>query len=130
MESVPKGPCDLKYIILINVPGHESPDILSYSQLTQNAPDVFNVPQTGPETPSVLHYTSGSTGKPKGVLHLHKSILHQSSTSKEILNLKDDDIYWCTADQGWVTGTSYGIIGPWSLGVTQVHFAGGYDPAL
>jgi len=121
---------ELKYIILIDIPGHESPDILSYSQLTQNAPDVFDVPHTGPETPSVLHYTSGSTGKPKGVLHVHKSVLHQSSTCKEILNLTDKDIYWCTADQGWVTGTSYGIIGPWSLGITQVHFAGGYDPAL
>ena len=121
---------ELKHIILIDVPVHESPDILSYSQLTQNAPDVFDIPQTGPETPSVLHYTSGSTGKPKGVLHVHKSVLHQSSTSKEILNLTDKDIYWCTADQGWVTGTSYGIIGPWSLSVTQVHFAGGYDPAL
>ncbi|HPD39729.1 MAG TPA: AMP-binding protein, partial [Mesotoga infera] len=121
---------ELKHIILIDVPGHESPDILSYSQLTQNASDVYDVPQTGPETPSVLHYTSGSTGKPKGVLHLHRSVLHQNSTSKEILNLADKDIYWCTADQGWVTGTSYGIIGPWSLGVTQVHFAGGYDPAL
>src|SRR5664279_1257940 len=83
-----------------------------------------------PDTPSVLHYTSGSTGKPKGVLHVHCSILHQSRTAFEVLNLAESDIFWCTADQGWVTGTSYGIIGPWSLGVTQIHYGGGYDAKL
>jgi acetyl-CoA synthetase len=61
------------------------------------------------------------------VLHQHNSILHQNKTTIEILGLKGNDIFWCTADQGWVTGTSYGIIGPWSLGITQVHYGGGYD---
>ena len=74
------------------------------------------------ETPSVLHYTSGTTGKPKGALHVHGSIFAQHVTSKWVLDLRDDDIYWCTADPGWVTGTSYGIIGPWSLGITQVIY--------
>jgi acetyl-CoA synthetase len=89
----------------------------------------YTAPVTSPDTPSVLHYTSGSTGKPKGVLHVHGSVLMQSSTAREVLQLGPDDIYWCTADQGWVTGTSYGIIGPWSLGVTQVHYGGMYDAA-
>ena len=93
----------------------------------KEASDKFNVELTLPDTPSVLHYTSGSTGKPKGVLHQHKSVLLQSFTSQHILQLNENEIYWCTADQGWVTGTSYGIIGPWSLGVTQVHFGGSYD---
>jgi acetyl-CoA synthetase len=92
-----------------------------------SAPDDFTAPLTGPDTPSVLHYTSGSTGKPKGVLHRHNSIIHQSGTTTEALGLRDDDIFWCTADQGWVTGTSYGIIGPWSHGITQVQYGGGYD---
>ncbi|MGE5406340.1 MAG: AMP-binding protein [Methanosarcina sp.] len=71
------------------------------------------------DTPSVIHYTSGTTGMPKGVLFRHYSIISQYITAKQVLDLKEDDIYWCTADPGWVTGTSYGIIGPWSNGITQ-----------
>jgi acetyl-CoA synthetase len=78
------------------------------------------------ESPSVLHYTSGTTGQPKGALHVHSSIFAQHVTAKWVLDLADDDIYWCTADPGWVTGTSYGIIGPWSLGVTQVVLDAGF----
>ncbi len=81
------------------------------------------------ETPSVLHYTSGTTGKPKGALHVHGSIFAQHLSAKWVLDLREDDIYWCTADPGWVTGTSYGIIGPWSLGVTQVVYDGGFGSA-
>lgn len=79
------------------------------------------------ETPSLLHYTSGTTGQPKGVQHVHYSIVSQYLTTKWILDLQDDDIYWCTADPGWVTGTSYGIIGPWSLGVTQCILDSGFS---
>ncbi len=79
------------------------------------------------ETPSVLHYTSGTTGQPKGVKHVHYSIISQYLTTKWVLDLLDDDIYWCTADPGWVTGTSYGIIGPWSLGATQCVLDTGFS---
>lgn len=120
----------LKFIIVTDIEEHLSADILSYSALVRHASGEFVTPLTSPDTPSVLHYTSGSTGKPKGVLHVHRSILHQSRTAAEILNLTETDIFWCTADQGWVTGTSYGIIGPWSLGVTQIHYGGGYDAKL
>ncbi len=89
----------------------------------------FPIAKTGPESPSLLHYTSGTTGKPKGAKHVHSSIIQQHITTKWVLDLKDDDIYWCTADPGWVTGTSYGIIGPWSLGVTQVIYDGGFGAA-
>lgn len=117
----------LQYIIVTDIDEHQTADILSYPALMREASPAFVAQLTAPDTPSVLHYTSGSTGKPKGVLHVHRSILHQSRTSAEVLHLIPADIFWCTADQGWVTGTSYGIIGPWSLGVTQVHFGGGYD---
>jgi acetyl-CoA synthetase len=91
---------------------------------------VFNMNEAGPvekfdiypsiaETPSVLHYTSGTTGRPKGAQHVHYSIISQYITSKYVLDLREDDIYWCTADPGWVTGTSYGIIGAWANGITQ-----------
>lgn len=121
-------PC-LKYILVTDIDSHQSADILSYPVLMANATPVFTTPLTSQDTPSVLHYTSGSTGKPKGVLHVHGSILMQNATAREVLHLGPDEIFWCTADQGWVTGTSYGIIGPWSLGVTQIHYGGMYDAA-
>lgn len=88
--------------------------------------DKFDIYPSKAETPSVLHYTSGTTGKPKGAQHVHYSIVSQYITAKYVLDLKDDDIYWCTADPGWVTGTSYGIIGAWSNGVTQCVLDSGF----
>lgn len=120
---------ELKYIFLADSPEDVSEDILSLPKLCAQASALFDIPVTPAKTPSVLHYTSGSTGKPKGVQHIHKSLFIQNYTAKNVLSLRENDIYWCTADQGWVTGTSYGIIGPWSLGVTQVHFGGTYDAA-
>lgn len=79
----------------------------------------FDVYPSKAETPSVIHYTSGTTGKPKGAQHVHYALISQYITAKYVLDLKEDDIYWCTADPGWVTGTSYGIIGPWANGITQ-----------
>lgn len=87
----------------------------------------FDIHQTFAESPSVLHYTSGTTGQPKGVKHVHYSLIAQHLTSKWVLDIQDDDIYWCTADPGWVTGTSYGIIGPFSLGVTQCVLDSGFS---
>ncbi|MBM3307893.1 MAG: AMP-binding protein [Candidatus Eisenbacteria bacterium] len=81
------------------------------------------------ETPSVLHYTSGTTGQPKGAQHVHGSIWGQAITTHWVLDLREDDVYWCTADPGWVTGTSYGIIGPWALGVTQCVLDSGFTAA-
>ena len=88
--------------------------------------DRFDIYPSTAETPSVLHYTSGTTGKPKGAQHVHSSIFSQYITAKYVLDLKDDDIYWCTADPGWVTGTSYGIIGVWANGVTQCVLDAGF----
>ena len=87
----------------------------------------FEIHPTKAESPSILHYTSGTTGQPKGVKHVHYSLISQYLTTKWVLDLQDDDIYWCTADPGWVTGTSYGIIGVWSLGVTQVVLDTGFS---
>jgi len=118
----------LRWIILVEDQFQEhANDTLLWKDLLSTVGYDFHQPQTPPDTPSVLHYTSGSTGKPKGVLHTHNSIVHQARTSQSVLCLKHDDIYWCTADQGWITGTSYGIIGPWCLGITQVHYGGGYN---
>ncbi|RKL67510.1 acetate--CoA ligase [Salipaludibacillus neizhouensis] len=76
----------------------------------------------------ILHYTSGSTGKPKGVYHVHQAMIQHYQTAKWVLDLREDDIYWCTADPGWVTGTSYGIFGPWLNGATNVIRGGRFSP--
>jgi acetyl-CoA synthetase len=89
--------------------------------------DKFKVHPTKAESPSVLHYTSGTTGQPKGVKHVHYSLISQYLTAKWVLDLHDDDVYWCTADPGWVTGTSYGIIGAFSNGVTQCVLDAGFS---
>jgi acetyl-CoA synthetase len=89
--------------------------------------DSFDVFPTTAESPSLLHYTSGTTGQPKGVKHVHYSLVSQYLTTKWVLDLQDEDIYWCTADPGWVTGTSYGIIGPWSMGITQAVLDSGFS---
>lgn len=89
--------------------------------------DNFTVAATTAETPSVLHYTSGTTGQPKGAQHVHYSLISQYITAKWVLDLRPDDVYWCNADPGWVTGTSYGIIGAWANGVTQAVLDAGFN---
>jgi acetyl-CoA synthetase len=119
---------DLTKIIVIDADEAATPQINEIHFWMEKATKVekFDIVKVGPEVPSVIHYTSGTTGKPKGAQHAHSSIIAQYITSKWVLDLQSDDIYWCTADPGWVTGTSYGIIGPWALGVTQVVLDAGF----
>lgn len=117
----------LAKVILTDLPEAQNESVLSYSQLAQASSSQFSIPETFAETPSVLHYTSGSTGKPKGVLHVHSSLPYQIQTMDEVFQLDPDDVYWCTADQAWVTGVTYGIIGPWAKGLTQIHYTGKFD---
>jgi Acyl-coenzyme A synthetases/AMP-(fatty) acid ligases len=100
---------------------------IAFSLEETPAVENMNIFPTKAESPSVLHYTSGTTGQPKGVQHVHYSLISQYLTTKWVLDLQDNDIYWCTADPGWVTGTSYGIIGPWSLGITLCILDAGFS---
>lgn len=117
----------LEKVILTDLPAHESETILSLAELMASASDQFEIEPTALDTPAILHYTSGSTGKPKGVLHVHGAIEHHLRTMEEVLQATEEDVYWCTADQAWVTGVTYGIIGPWAKGLTQIHYAGNFD---
>jgi len=120
---------DLKTVIVIDhdEDGRKLRDgEIAYRMMDHRADD-FAIAPTYAETPSVLHYTSGTTGAPKGAMHVHGSVFAQYLTTKLALDVRDDDIYWCTADPGWVTGTSYGIIGPWVMGVTQVVLDAGFS---
>jgi acetyl-CoA synthetase len=120
---------DLEFIIIVD---HIKSKALEDKEVAFTLDDTPPVEEmivypTKAESPSVLHYTSGTTGQPKGVKHVHYSLISQYLTAKWVLDLTDNDIYWCTADPGWVTGTSYGIIGPWSLGVTQCILDSGFS---
>ncbi len=118
----------LKHVIVVDAGDAPLPE-REVSFLMEQAPRVerFDVYPTTAESPSVLHYTSGTTGQPKGAQHVHYSIVAQYLTAKWVLDLRPDDIYWCNADPGWVTGTSYGIIGPWANGTTQAVLDAGFS---
>ncbi len=110
----------LRYVLLTDIAAHESESILSLSALMQKAERSFDIPPTDPQDHALLHFTSGSTGMPKGALHVHEAVLTHYVTGKYILDFHPGDNFWCTADPGWVTGTSYGIISPLVNGVTAI----------
>ena len=118
----------LKVLLLIDSDKDEGPGVLSLPARLGRASSEFRSAEVDDDTPSLIHYTSGSTGKPKGVVHVHGAAPHIEHSMAEVMQLVRDDVYWCTADHGWITGTSYGILGPWLLGITQVQFVGGFDP--
>jgi len=95
--------------------GTQSLDVLVHAA----SPDGDCAP-TGPDAPALLHFTSGTTGAPKGAVHVHGAVLAQEASARLALDLRPDDVYWCTADPGWVTGTAYGLIAPLVLGVSCI----------
>ncbi len=100
---------------------------VDYRTLMERASPTFTVPPTDPESMALLHFTSGTTGRPKGAIHVHQAVLHHYITGLYALDFHPDDVFWCTADPGWVTGTSYGIIAPLLHGITNVVDEGELD---
>lgn len=99
----------------------------SYRQLMDAASDRFTIERTEPEDVALLHFTSGTTGMPKGAVHVHQAVVAHHITGKLALDMHPDDVFWCTADPGWVTGTSYGIIAPLTNGLTSIVDEGDFD---
>jgi acetyl-CoA synthetase len=120
---------ELKHVVLVT--RRQSADLgdgtVSWDELIGPQSEEFETVATDPEDFSVMHYTSGTTGKPKGAAHVHMAIMGHYATAKHVLDIHDEDVYWCTADPGWVTGTSYGMFGPWSNGATSLVFEGGFS---
>ena len=119
---------ELKHVVLVTRRQQAEPGdgVIVWDEVVGSQSDEFDIVATDSEDYSVMHYTSGTTGKPKGAVHVHNAIIGQYATGKYVLDLHDDDIYWCTADPGWVTGTSYGMFAPWSNGVTSLVYEGGF----
>lgn len=101
---------------------------VDFNKELNQASEEFDIEWLKEDDGLILHYTSGSTGQPKGVLHVQKAMLLHYISGKYVLDLKEDDIYWCTADPGWVTGTSYGVFAPWLNGVTNCIAGGRFSP--
>ncbi|KXA39020.1 acetate--CoA ligase [Staphylococcus lugdunensis] len=116
----------LKKIIIVD--DDVSDDYIDFNKLMQSASTSFNITWLQRDDGLILHYTSGSTGQPKGVLHVQQAMLLHYITGKYVLDLQENDVYWCTADPGWVTGTSYGIFAPWLNGVTNCIAGGRFTP--
>lgn len=117
----------LAHVLLVGPGAEDLPGTLSFDTLTAAAPDRFTIPPTSPEDMALLHFTSGTTGAPKGAIHVHEAVVAHHATAAYALDLRPEDVYWCTADPGWVTGMSYGIIAPLVHGVTVVVDEGDYD---
>jgi acetyl-CoA synthetase len=121
----------LEYIVLVNNKEEyelEERDVC-YTTLMEDASDKFEMEWMESEDPFYILYTSGTTGKSKGITHVHNDMISHYITTKWVLDLRDDDVYWCTADPGWVTGTVYGLWGPWLNGISSYVFDGRFDTA-
>ncbi len=122
----------LEQVILVAEPGQGATDVPGthdWHRLVETQSAEFIIPPTDPEDRALLHFTSGTTGTPKGAIHVHEAVVTHNITGRYALDLHDDDIFWCTADPGWVTGTSYGIIAPLTNGVTGLLAEAEFDAA-
>ena len=112
----------LEHVLVVPDPRvpEEAPNTHNLHKLMESASDQYTIQPTDPEDHALLHFTSGTTGPPKGAIHVHNAVLAHHVTGKLALDLHPEDVFWCTADPGWVTGTSYGIIAPLTNGVTSI----------
>ncbi|HUI99866.1 MAG TPA: acetate--CoA ligase [Usitatibacter sp.] len=126
--SLPSLPT-LEHVILAGDSGTPTdvPGTHDLGKLMAEASEEFRIVATQPEDPSFLHFTSGTTGTPKGAVHVHGAAVTHYATGKYALDLHRDDVFWCTADPGWITGTSYGIVTPLLHGVTSIVDEADFD---
>ena len=113
---------DLAHVLLVGdgADGFADPTVHDHTKLMATASPQFTTVATDPEDLALLHFTSGTTGMPKGAMHVHQALVHHLASVRYALDLHEDDIFWCTADPGWITGTSYGIIAPLLVGATMI----------
>jgi acetyl-CoA synthetase len=110
----------LETVFLTDCSANLPPDTINLASALERASEICETVTTFPEDMALLHFTSGTTGKPKGAVHVHEAVVAHNVTGKLVLDFHPNDIFWCTADPGWITGTSYGIISPLTNGVTMI----------
>jgi acetyl-CoA synthetase len=116
---------DLQHVLAVGTEHAEG--TLSFDSLVASASSTRDMPTTSPADVALLHFTSGTTGRPKGAVHVHEAVVGHRATAEGTLGIRPGDVFWCTADPGWVTGTSYGIIAPLTIGATVVSYSGEFD---
>lgn len=119
----------LEHVFLIDDDKAPPPGTASLKTAMASASTEFSIVHTVPEDNALLHFTSGTTGRPKGAIHVHDAVLAHYATGKYALDLHPEDVFWCTADPGWVTGTSYGIIAPLVIGASMIVDEADFDAA-
>lgn len=127
LSRIPKDELpNLETIIIVD--DEVDTQYVDFNKALNDESDIFDIEWLEKEDGLILHYTSGSTGQPKGVLHVQNAMLVHYISGRYVLDLQEDDVYWCTADPGWVTGTSYGIFAPWLNGATNCIAGGRFSP--
>ncbi|MFP4225329.1 MAG: acetate--CoA ligase, partial [Desulfobacterales bacterium] len=117
----------LQYILIADAQDDPGDGCLSMPKKMAEASGAFTIFPTDPEDMALLHFTSGTTGMPKGAIHVHNAVLIHYMTGAYVMDFHPADIFWCTADPGWVTGTSYGIIAPLVHGITNIVDQADFD---
>jgi acetyl-CoA synthetase len=117
----------LEHVLLVGDDAVDGDGVRALGPLLDAQTGDWEIPPTDPQSPALLHFTSGTTGTPKGAVHVHEAVVGHYATGAMALDLHADDIFWCTADPGWVTGTSYGIISPLTHGVTLLVDEGEFE---
>jgi acetyl-CoA synthetase len=117
----------LKHVLVVAEGGAVPEGTHDFGAMMAEASDDFEIEKTTADDMALLHFTSGTTGTPKGAIHVHGAVLTHYATGRYALDLHPDDVFWCTADPGWVTGTSYGIITPLLHGVTSIIDEADFD---
>jgi acetyl-CoA synthetase len=122
IEGLRRDVPSLEHVLLVGEPAavRNLPGTRDFRGLVAQADNRFTIPPTDPEDIALLHFTSGTTGKPKGAVHVHEAVVAHHATARFALDFHEGDVFWCTADPGWVTGTSYGIIAPLTHGLTSI----------
>jgi acetyl-CoA synthetase len=111
----------LRHVLIVRTRGGElPPGTGDFDRLLAGATEEFTSVETADDEIALLHFTSGTTGRPKGVLHAHAAVVAHHATARLALDLQPQDRYWCTADPGWVTGMTYGVIAPLTCGVASI----------